>query len=112
MKAKAFEDLLCVAGEELQLRGAVFGSYEAYELDLVELMLPNQAARVLAVASRFASKASRVRRVRDRERSAVEDLVGVQVRDLYLRGGREIEVVALRVLVFVPVGGDAKHVLR
>ena len=50
------------------------------QLDFFELMLADQAARVLAVAARFAAKTRRVRSVIYRQICGVEYLVGVIIR--------------------------------
>src|SRR5439155_24220600 len=61
------------------------------ELYFFELVLPDQPARVLAVAPRFAAEAWRVGAVADRQLARLEDLVGVDVRAWNFRGGNKIK---------------------
>ena len=51
----------------------------------MELVLAEEAARVLAVRPRLGAEARRERGVRERERRLVEDLAGVQVGERHLR---------------------------
>ena len=54
------QDLFGVGGQRLQLLVRLIGRGELDELDLVELMLPDQSANIGSVGSRFAAKARRV----------------------------------------------------
>ena len=49
--------------------------HDLHQLDLVELMLADHAARVLAVAARLGAEARRVRGELDRQRVGGKDLV-------------------------------------
>ena len=59
-EAEDFEDALGVAGEALVLGVRVFGRGELDQLDLLELVLADHAADVLAVAAGFGAEAGRV----------------------------------------------------
>ena len=59
----------------------------------VALVLAAKAARVLAGGAGLGAKARRIRAVVLRQRLGVEDLVGVEVRDLDLRGRRQEQIV-------------------
>ena len=69
----------------------MLGRGEAHDLDLVELVLTDQAAHVSTVRAGFAAKAGRVRRVTERQLRGVQDLVGVQVRDRDLGGRNQVQ---------------------
>ena len=66
------------------------GRRERHQLDLVELVLADQAAHVGAVRSRLAAEARRVRGVADRQLAAVEDLAAVHVRQRHFRGRHQV----------------------
>src|SRR5437016_340991 len=76
---------------------------ELDELDLVELMLTEDAAHVLAVRTGLAAKAGRVRRVAQRELAAVEDLAAMQSRERHFCRRHQIQV---------PLAGDLEQVGR
>ena len=71
----------------LALRG--LAARELHELDLVELVLANHAARVPSRGARFGAKARCVRTIGDGEVGLREDLVPVEVRDRHLGRGRQ-----------------------
>ncbi len=96
-----------VARHLLELGVARLGRREAHELDLVELVLADEPAHVLAVRARLAAEAGRVGRVRDRQPVALEDLLAVQVGQRHLGGGDEVEVVR----ALVALARDAKRVV-
>ena len=101
-QAETLQHLLGVRREQLVLRGRILGRREAHELDLVELVHAEQAARVLARRARLAAEAGAERRKGEGKSRAVEDLVAEQVRDRHLGGrNREERVVAQRVHVLL-----------
>ena len=59
-------------------------SHHLDELHLVELVLPEEAARVLAVRARLRAETWRECAIRERERALVKNLASVQVRDGHL----------------------------
>ena len=70
--------------------------HDLHHLDLVELVLADHAARVLAVAARFRAEARRVRGQLDRQRVGGEDLVAHGVGERDLRRRDQVEPLALR----------------
>ena len=90
---EALEHRLGVRGHPLVLGVGLLGPGEADQLDLVELVHPDEPAGVLAVRARLAAEARRVGDVSPREIGRLEDLVPVQVGDRHLRGGNQEEVV-------------------
>ena len=78
---------LGVRGEQRVFARTLLGSHQPDQLDLVELVHADQAARVLAVRARLAAEARRVGRHRDRQIGRVEDLVAVDVGDRHFRVG-------------------------
>src|SRR5690242_16902079 len=60
MKAEPLEDALGVAAQRLELVVAVLGRDELHDLDLVELVLADEAARVLAGRAGLGAEARRV----------------------------------------------------
>ena len=70
---------------------------DLHHLDLVELVLADHAARVLAVGAGLGAEAGRVRREPDRQRLGRHDLVAHQVRQRHFAGGDQVEVAAFRV---------------
>ena len=84
-------------------------------LDLVELVHPDDAAGVLAVAARLAAEARRPTGVAQRAVGQVEDLVGVVAGQRHLGGADEIEVVGLEPVDLLGVRAEesgARHDLR
>ena len=71
----------------------LFGPRESDQLDLVELVHPDQPAGVLAVCARLAAEAGRVGHVAAGQVGRLEDLVPVEVGDRHFRGGNQEEVV-------------------
>ena len=80
------------ARERLERGRRLLGGDEHDDLDLVELVLADHAARVASGRAGLGAEAGRVRGVEERERIRGEHLVAVQVRDRHL-GGRD-QVVA------------------
>ena len=78
------------------------GRGELHELDLVELVLPDQPAHVRAVRAGLAAEARRVCRVPQRQLAAVENLSAVQVGQRHFRGRDQEQI---------PVAGDLEQVL-
>src|SRR5205823_2446493 len=83
-----------VARERLVLLPRPLRQRELHELHLLELMLADQAARILPRRAGLAAEARRVRTEPARERGRVEDLVAIEIRDRHL-GGRDEVVVAV-----------------
>ena len=100
-QAEAHQHLLGVPRQRLELVVGPLGRRELDELDLVELVLPDQAAHVGAVRSRLAAEARRVGGVTQRQLAAVEDLVAMQVGQRHLGRRHQIQV---------PVAGDLEEV--
>ncbi len=80
----------------LELVVARLGRREVHQLDLVELVLADQPAHVLAVRSGLAAEAGREGAVADRQRRLVEDLVAMQVGHRHLGGRDQVVVGALQ----------------
>ncbi len=75
---------------------------DLHHLDLVELVLADHAARVLAVAPRLRAEARRVRGEPDRQRLRVEDLAADRVRERDLGGRDQVERLRLALLPALP----------
>ena len=69
----------------------MLGTHDLHELDLLELMLPKHAARILAVGTGLGPKARRVRRDLDRQLRRFEDRLAHEVRQGHLGGRNQIE---------------------
>src|SRR6185436_17780244 len=82
-----------VAGELLERGVALRRRGELHQLDLVELVLTDQAAHVAAVRARLGAEAGRVRGITHRQGRFVEHLLAVEVGERHLGGGHEVEVV-------------------
>src|SRR5581483_8770581 len=87
-----FEHRFRVRRQRLELVVGALRRRDPDQLHLVELMLPVDAADVLAVRAGFAPEARRVGDVMQRKLPAVEDLVAMQARQRHLSGGDEIEI--------------------
>ena len=87
----------------------VFGLRELDELDLVELVLANEAARVAPRAASFCTEACRVARVALGQFPAVEDFVAVIVRRRHFRRRHEVVVEAFE---FEHVLGELRQLSR
>src|SRR6201999_1707278 len=85
-------DRLLDGEQSLVLLLGLRGLDEREHLDLVELMHAEDPARVLAGGSGLAAEARREARVAEWQRSAVEDLPGVQRRERDLGGADQIQV--------------------
>src|SRR5206468_6699131 len=92
MEPELLQRRLRVAHQLLERVQRDLGPLEPDELDLVELVLPDDALRVLAVAAGLAAEAWGEGAVLPRK--VFEDLVAVVVRDRHLR--RRDEIVAGR----------------
>src|SRR5438874_5124993 len=90
MQPELLQRLLRVAHQLFQTGMRVLGLFEADELHLVELVLPDDPLRVLAVAARLAPEARGERAVLDGQVPG-EHLVAVVVRHRNFRGGNEIQ---------------------
>ena len=89
------------AGQPLELVVRLLGRRERHQLDLVELVLADQAAHVGAVRAGLAAEARRVRGVADRQLAAVEDLAAMHVRQRHLGGRHQVQI---------PVAGDLEQI--
>ena len=98
MQLEPLEHALRIPTQGLELLGAPIRSHQLDELDLIELVLADQPARVLAARARLRAEARRVRGQPDREVRGVEDLIHVEVGDLDL-GGRRQEQIMVGILV-------------
>ena len=91
-----------LAVSDFELVEGLIGRGELDELDLVELVLPDQAADVGAVGSGFAAEARRVGGVAQRQLPAVEDLAAVEVGQRHFRRRDQEQV---------PVARDLEQIL-
>src|SRR5690606_10274715 len=89
VQTETLQHALGVLAQRLELAVARFGLAELHELDLVELMLADQAARVATTGTGLGAEARRVRGEPDRQLAGLEDVIGVEVRDLHLRRRRQ-----------------------
>ena len=69
--------------------------HDLHHLDLVELVLADHAARVLAVAAGLGAEARRMRGQPDRQRSQRQDLVAHRVGQRDLGGRDQVQRLAL-----------------
>src|SRR5437868_1396415 len=90
VQSEPLQRLLRVANQLFQGRVRVLRTLEPHQLDLVELVLPDDPLRVLAVAARLAAEARREGGVLQREPGALEDLVAMIVRYRHFCGGDEV----------------------
>src|SRR5687768_52156 len=90
---QAAEHRLGVAGEQGVLRFAGVGSDEPDQLDLVELVYPEQPAGVFPRGARLAAKAGSERHIGERQHPGFENLVAVQVGDRNFSGGNQEQIV-------------------
>jgi hypothetical protein len=105
------QDLLLDRQDPLVLGGRGRRLDEAEHLDLVELVHPEDPARVAARGARLAAEAGREAGVAARERLRVEDLRGVQRRERHLARAHEVEVVLRQpVDLLLGVGQEARAV--
>ena len=93
-QAQALEEDLGALGEPLELLLRLAGGDEADHLDLVELVDPENPARVAARGAGLAAEGRRVGGIADRQPIRLDDLVAVQVGDRDLGGRDQVEVVA------------------
>ena len=91
---QGLEQRLGVSHHGLVLLARALRGNDLHELDLVELVLPQQTAGVSAVRARLGAEGRRVAHVFDGQLLGVEELVAVQVRDRDLGRGDEEGVLA------------------
>ena len=101
-QAEALEHRLGIARQRLELVVRLLGRRELHELDLVELVLPDQAAHVGAVRPGLAAEARRVGRVLERQprRSSISS-----------RWRLVSGTSAVGMRIQIPVAGDLEQVL-
>ena len=109
------QHLALPAEQPLVLGLGVLGLAVDEPLDLVELVHPDDAAGVLAVAAGLPAEARRPAGVAQRAVGQVEDLVGVVAGQRHLGGADEVQVVGLEAVDLVGVRAEepgARHDLR
>src|ERR1700733_3687384 len=78
-QAEALQHSLGVARQPLMLGVRVFGTDELHQLDLLELVLPDNAAAALAVGARPRRNTRSVRAIGDRKLRLVEGFVAEEI---------------------------------
>src|SRR5579883_576454 len=97
---------LGIGGETLELVVGVGGIGDLHQFDLLELVLADDAARVLAVRAGLAAKAGRPGGDADGQRGGVEHGIGEQIGQRHLGGGNQPQV---RVFTLEEVGGELRQ---
>src|ERR1035441_472371 len=92
MQAEFLEDLLGIASELFVLLVRLLGLGELHQLSLLELVLADDAAHVLAMRAGFAAETRCIRCERNRQPRNVEGLVAIEVGDWHLGGGNQIKI--------------------
>ena len=95
------QHLAGVAGQFLQRRVGIPRPDHVHQLDLVELVLPDHAARVLAVGARLGTEAGRVGHEPQRQGVRFDDLLAHQVGQRHFRRRDQVQV--LQALLFLEV---------
>ena len=93
---QALQHLFGVGDHRLQLVHRRLGRRQLHQLDLVELVLADEAAHVLAVGAGLGAEAGREGDVLPRQVGRLQHLVAVQVRERHLRGRDQVEVAVAR----------------
>ena len=88
---QALQDLFRVRGQFFVRALGIVRRSEVHEFDLLELMLPDHAASILAVRARFRSETRRVRRQLHGELIRLEDPVPAEVGHRNLRRRNQVE---------------------
>ena len=83
--------------DALVLRCRVFWTNDPNQLDFVELVNPNETARILAVRERFSPEAGGVGYVARREKPGVQNLIAMDVRDRDLGRRDQEEIIRTQV---------------
>src|SRR6516164_9379208 len=91
-EVQSLQYLLCVCDQRLQLGIRVLWPCEFHQLDLVELVLPENAADVFSVRARLAAEAWSVCRELHRQPLAVDDVIAVNVGDRNFGGWNQVVV--------------------
>ena len=99
---QALQHCLRVGDQRLELREGLLGRRELHELDLVELVLPDQSPDIGSIGSGLTAKAGRVGGVAQWQLPAIEDLGPIQIRERHFGGRDQKEI---------PVAGDLEQVL-
>src|ERR1017187_10545572 len=92
MQAEFLEDLLGIASELFVLLVRLLGLGELHQLNLLELVLADDAAHVLAMRAGFAAEAWSIGSERDGQPRTVERLITIEVSDWHLGGGNQIKI--------------------
>ncbi len=92
MQSQPLQHFFCVAGQLFVLFIRIFRPRELDQFHLLELMLADDAAHVLAVRSGLAAEARRVGRERDWQPRGIEHFVAVEICDRDFGGGNEPEI--------------------
>lgn len=93
VQAEELEHFFRVAGQRLQFGHAGLWRGDFHELDLVELMHANEAARAEACAAGFTTEAGCVSGVIDRQLLVRHDFFAMQIRHGHLGGRDEVKIV-------------------
>src|ERR1700737_2304948 len=92
MQSERLQNCFGIGGHAFVLPPRALGRRVLHDFDLLELMLTDQAARVLAVRTRLTSKTRRIGGVETRKTRCVEDLVAVDVRDRHFGWRDELQI--------------------
>src|ERR1035438_6347023 len=92
VQAELLQDLLGVASELVVLFVRLLGLGELHQLDLLELVLADDAAHVLAIRTGFAAEARRISSQRDGQPRAVERFVAIEIGYRNLGSRNQVEV--------------------
>ena len=90
-QAQQLQDVLGVGHHGLQIVEALFGLGVLHHFHLAELVHADDAARVASGAARLFAEARRERAVLERQLAGVEHLAGVDVGELHLGRGNEVQ---------------------
>src|SRR6185503_15042282 len=94
-KLEALEDRLGVPGELLQALVGALGGNDLHQLHLVELVVADHAASVLARRARLGAEARRMAGELERQLLGRQDLLAREIRDRVLGGRQQVEVAPL-----------------
>src|SRR5262245_10864862 len=89
---QALQNLLRVLHQRFQLRVRIFRTREFHQLDLIELMLTENAANILTVRTCLTAEARRIRRELNRQSFTVNNVAPIYIRDRNFRSWNEVVV--------------------